>query len=72
MAAPQGPVCQIRLLCLHRYQPGVRKSGAAPAAIEWLGKRGKAVKKLRFIPAERAHAIARKLQGMPGCSVSVL
>jgi hypothetical protein len=29
-------------------------------------------KKMRLIPAERAHAIARKLQGTPGVTVSVL
>ena len=51
---------------------GASAGAVRHAAIEWLGKRGKAVKKLRFIPAERAHAIARKLQGQAGTTVSVL
>jgi hypothetical protein len=32
---------------------------------------GKPVKKMRLIPAEKAFAFARKLQGTPGCTVSV-
>ena len=64
--------CPIRFLCIHRYAPGVPKGGTSPYELQWLGKRGKPVKKMRLIPAERAHAIARKLQGTPGVSVSVL
>ena len=71
MAAPQGPVCELRLLTVHRYEPGIQKLGAAPLAIENLGRRGKPVKKMRLIPAEKAFAFARKLQGTPGCTVSV-
>ena len=37
-----------------------------------IGRRGKPIKKLRLIPAERAHALARKLQGLFGTTVSVL
>jgi hypothetical protein len=32
----------------------------------------KPVKKVRFTPAEKAHALARKLQGRFGTTVSVL
>jgi hypothetical protein len=71
MAAPQGPVCELRLLTVHRYQPGTPKGGSAICALEHLGRRGKPVKKLRLIPAEKAFAFARKLQGTPGCTVSV-
>jgi hypothetical protein len=71
MATPQGPVCEIRLLTVHRYEPGIRKSGSVPCAIEHFGSRGKPVKKMRLIPAEKAFALARKLQGTPGCTVSV-
>jgi hypothetical protein len=71
MAIPQGPVCEVRLLVVHRYQPGVKKLGTAPCAVEFLGRRGKPVKKMRLIPAEKAFAFARKLQGTPGCTVSV-
>jgi hypothetical protein len=39
MAAPQGPVCELRLLTIHRYTPGSTKGGAMPCAIEHLGCR---------------------------------
>ena len=29
MATPQGPVCEVRLLVVHRYPPGVQKLGHA-------------------------------------------
>ena len=65
MAAPQGPGCKLRLLTIHRYEPGISKGGHNPCAIEHLGRRGKPVRKQRFIPAEKAFAFARKLQGQP-------
>jgi hypothetical protein len=68
---PQGPGCEVRLLVVHRYEPGFKKLGAAPRQIEFFGRRGKPVKKMRLIPAEKAFAFARKLQGTPGCTVSV-
>ena len=71
MAAPQGPVCNIRLLIVHRYAPGIKKSGAVPCTVEHFGRRGKPVKKMRLIPAEKAFAFARKFQGLPGVTVSV-
>jgi len=71
MAIPQGPVCVVRLLVVHRYEPGASKSGSVPCAVEFLGRRGKPVKKMRLIPAQKAFAFARKLQGTPGCTVSV-
>ncbi|WP_323207026.1 hypothetical protein [Synechococcus sp. BA-132 BA5] len=71
MATPQGPVCEVRLLVVHRYQPGVQKLGTTSCEVEFLGRRGKPVKKMRLIPAEKAFAFARKLQGTPGCTVSV-
>ena len=67
MAAPQGPVCEVRLLVVHRYAPGVQKLGSTPCEVEFFGRRGKPVKKMRLIPAEKAFAFARKLQGTPGC-----
>jgi len=71
MAIPQGPVCEVRLLVVHRYPPGVQKLGTTPCEVEFFGRRGKPVKKMRLIPAEKAFAFARKLQGTPGCTVSV-
>jgi len=37
-----------------------------------MGRRGKSVKKLRLIPAEKAFALARKYQGRLGTTVSVI
>jgi hypothetical protein len=71
MAMSQGPVCEVRLLLVHQYQPGIKKSGSVPCAVEFLGRRGKPVKKMRLIPTHKAFAFARKLQGTPGCTVSV-
>ena len=53
-------------------RPALRKRGTSPYELQWPGKRGKPVKSKRLIPAERAHAIARKLQGTPGVTVSGL
>jgi len=71
MAAPQGPVCNIRLLIVHRYAPGIKKSGAQPCTVEHFVRRGKPVKKMRLIPAEKAFAFARKFRGLPVVTVSV-
>jgi hypothetical protein len=71
MASLQGPVCEIRLLIIHRYAPGTVKGCSAPCSVEHFGRRGKPVKRMHFIPAEKAFAFARKLQGAPGCTVSV-
>ena len=38
----------------------------------YLGRRGKPVRKLRFMPIARALELARKLQGTPGATVSVI
>ena len=43
--------CPIRFLCIHRYTPGLRKGGASPCEQQWLGKRGKPVKKMRLSAA---------------------
>ena len=53
-------------------QPGIKKSGAVPCTVEHFGRRGKPVKKMRLIPAEKAFAFARKFQGLPGVTVSVV
>jgi len=71
MAIPQGPVYRVRLLVVHRYPPGIQKLGTTPCEVEVMGRRGKPVKTMRLIHAEKAFAFARKLQGTPGCTVSV-
>jgi len=68
----QFPSCPIRCLIIHQYAPGIKKDGSQPCQITNIGKRGKAVKKMRFIPAEKAFEFASKFQGMPGCTVSVI
>lgn len=37
-----------------------------------MGRRGKPIKKLRLIPAEKAFALARRFQGRFGTTVSVI
>lgn len=71
MAAPQGPCCEIRFVVEHHYAEGV-KGGAHPIEVRFFGKRGKPVQKMRLVPAEKAHEIARKLQGVKGSTISVI
>ncbi|MEA5415997.1 hypothetical protein [Synechococcus sp. BA-132 BA5] len=71
MAAPQGPSCEIRCVIEHHYPEGP-KGGSSPCEVRFFGRRGKPVKKLRFVPAAKAHEIARKLQGAKGSTISVL
>ncbi|MFZ9463663.1 MAG: hypothetical protein ACO262_08640 [Vulcanococcus sp.] len=71
MAHPTAPCCEIRTLVLHTYPDGIKAFGHERITTP-MGRRGKPVRKLRLIPAERAYAWARKLQGTPGTTVSVL
>jgi hypothetical protein len=70
MAAAQGPCCEIRCVVEHHYPEGP-KGGASPCKIRFFGRRGKPVQKMRYVPAARAHEIARKLQGARGSTISV-
>ena len=65
------PCCEIRQLLVHIY-PGGSKAGAAERITVFYGRRGRPVKKPRFIPAELAHQWARKLQARRLGTVSVL
>jgi hypothetical protein len=47
------------------------KGGSAAFSIEHLGRRGKPVNRLSYLPSEKADALARRLQGMPCCTVAV-
>jgi len=71
IVTPQGPISEVFLLVVHRYPPGVQKLGTTPCEVEFFDRRGKPVKKMRLIPAEKAFAFDRKLQGTSGCTVSV-
>jgi hypothetical protein len=48
------------------------KGGASPCQVRFFGRRGKPVKKMRLVPADKAFAIARKLQGSKGSTFSVI
>jgi hypothetical protein len=65
------PCCEIRQLAVFVY-PGGSKVGAAESITVFYGRRGRPVKKPRFIPSERAHFWARKLQARPLGTVAVL
>ncbi len=69
------PCCEIRQLLVHIY-PGDSKAGAAERITVFYGRRGRAVKKPRFMPAQLAHQLAhqlaRKLQARRLGTVSVL
>jgi hypothetical protein len=60
MAIASGPCYQIRALVMHVCPDSIKKYGHERHTIR-LCRRGKPVKKVRFIPAEKAHALARKL-----------
>jgi hypothetical protein len=62
---------EIRQLVLHRYPDGIKAAAAERIAV-FYGRRGRPVKKPRFLPAELAHQLARKLQARRLGTVSVL
>ena len=55
------PRCEIRLLLVHVYPSGNQAPGAERLTV-FSGRRGRPVKKPRFMPAALAHPWARKLQ----------
>jgi hypothetical protein len=59
--ASLSPRCEIRQLAVFVY-PGGIKSPDAERHVVFYGRRGRPVKKPRFIPAQLAHQLARKLQ----------
>ena len=71
MAHPTPPCGEIRTRVLHTYPDGIKAYGHERITTP-MGRRGKPVKKLRLIPAEKAFALARRLQGRFGTTVSVI
>lgn len=71
MAISKAPRCEIRCLVMHIYPDGIKAYGHERIT-QPLGRRGKPIKKLRYMPMARAHALARKLQGRFGTTVSVI
>jgi len=51
MATPTAPSCEIRRVIVHFYPDGL-KGGAHPCEQQFFGKRGKPVKKMRFVPPQ--------------------
>ncbi len=62
---------EIRQLVVHSYPDGIKAAGAERVTV-FYGRQGKPVKKPRFLPAELAHQLARKLQAKRLGTVSVL
>ena len=56
---------------MHIYPDGIKAYGHERIT-QPIGRRGKPIKKLRYMPMARAHALARKLQGRFGTTVSVI
>ena len=71
MVASFSPRCEIRQLAVFVYPGGIKAADAERITV-FYGRRGKPVKKPRFIPAERAHFWARKLQAQRLGTVAVL
>ena len=71
MASSAPLACPIRQLVLHSYPAGL-KVAAAERITVFYGRRGRPVKKPRFIPAQLAHQLARKLQATRLGTVAVL
>ena len=71
MAISKAPRCEIRCLVMHIYSDGIKAYGHERIT-QPIGRRGKPIKKLRYLPMARAHALARKLQGRSGTTVSVI
>lgn len=65
------PRCEIRRLLIHASVGGGRSADQERITV-FYGRRGKPVKKPRFIPAALAHQLARKLAGRGLGTVSVL
>ena len=65
------PRCEIRQLAVFVYPGGIKAADAERITV-FYGRRGKPVKKPRFIPAQLAHQLARKLQARRLGTVAVL
>ena len=65
------PSSEIRQLVVHTYPGGIKTSSAERLTV-FYGRRGRPVKKPRFMPAELAHTLARKLAAKRLGTVSVI
>ena len=62
---------EIRQLVVHSYPGGIKAADAERLTV-FYGRRGKPVQKPRFLPAELAYQLARKLAAQRIGTVSVL
>jgi hypothetical protein len=65
------PRCEHRQLAVFVYPGGIKAPGAERQVV-FYGRRGRPVKKPRFIPAQLAHQLACKLQARRLGTVAVL
>ena len=65
------PRCEILQLAVFVYPGGIKAADAVRIKV-FYGRHGKPVKKPRFIPAQLAHQLARKLQARRLGTVAVL
>ena len=65
------PRCEIRQLAVFVYPGGIKAPDAERHTV-FYGRRGRPVKKPRFIPAQLAHQLARRLQARRLGTVAVL
>ncbi len=63
--------CEIRAVVLHLWPDEIKVHPHVRVTIP-VGRRGQPVQKLRYMPLAQAHKVARKLQGTPGATVSVI
>ena len=71
MAISKAPSWEIRALVMHVYPDGIKAFGHERLDV-LLGRRGKHVKKVRFMAMAKAHDLARKLQGRLKTTISVI
>jgi hypothetical protein len=64
------PRCEIRRLLLH-LPPVAGQADGLPTVV-FYGRRGRPVKKPRFIPAPLAYELARRLHARRLCTISVI
>ena len=65
------PSVPIRRLVVHSYPGGIKAADAERITV-FTGRRGRPVMKPRFLPADLAHQLARRLQARGLGTVSVL
>jgi hypothetical protein len=63
--------CEFHAVVLHLCPDEIKVHPHVRATIPE-GRRGHPVQKLRYMPRAQAHKLARKLQGTPGATVSVI